>query len=156
MSLRKAKGSVVSRTAGEVGRFMSQNKYLLFVCLYLLISLTIAAQVKYNPTPLKINHRTGELKIKLHEETDFTFQLKKDVYYSIIVEQKGIDLVIELKDKSGKRLVSQDSPIGNFGAERFDFSAAEETSFTLSVKPLDKPKNPQEGLYSVLIREVTK
>lgn len=128
----------------------------LIIFLYLLLALTIAAQVKNNPIPLKVNHRTVDLKIKLHEETDFTFQLKKDIYYSIIVEQKGIDLVVELKDRSGKRLVSQDSPTGNFGAERFDFSAADETSFTLSVKPLDKSKNPPEGLYSVLIREVPK
>lgn len=120
--------------------------------LYLLLSLAVTAQVKTNPIQLKINRQTADLKIKQNEETFFTFQLKKDNYYSIAVEQKGIDVVITLKDKNGKQLVEKDSPNGKSGFEKIDFSPTADDVFTLSVKPLVELGNSQEGLYSVIVK----
>lgn len=130
------------------------RKSLLICILTLFVSVSLSAQQK--ATLLKLNNSVEGLKIKRTEEQTFDFNLKKDTYYSIVVLQQGIDLVIILKDKSGKEIQKVDSPNGMTGPEKVIFSPEDSDVFSLVVKPLDEQTNSQEGKYSIVIQEIPK
>lgn len=124
--------------------------------IFLFFSLSVYAQVGKNLIPLKVDHTTTDLTLKQGEEGAFSFLLKKDLYYSITVEQKGIDVTIILKDQHGKTLQEVDSPNGRFGSEKIVFSPDSTANFTLTVKPLAETTNAKEGKYSVLVQSPPK
>ncbi|RBQ08800.1 S41 family peptidase [Pedobacter miscanthi] len=124
--------------------------------IFLFFSLSVYAQVGKNLIPLKVDHITTDLTLKQGEESAFSFLLKKDLYYSITVEQKGIDVTIILKDQHGKTLQEVDSPNGRFGSEKIVFSPDSTANFTLTVKPLAETTNAKEGKYSVLVQSPPK
>lgn len=130
------------------------RKSLLICILFLFVSVSLSAQQK--ATPLKLNNLIDNLKITRTEEQTFDFNLKKDTYYSIVATQQGIDLVITLKDKSGKEIQKVDSPNGMFGPEKLIFSPDESDLFSISVQALDEKTNSQEGKYSIEIQEIPK
>ncbi|MBB6239560.1 hypothetical protein HDC90_004213 [Pedobacter sp. AK013] len=132
------------------------KKDSLIILIILFFSLTLHAQVGKKLIPLKIDRTTADLTIKQGEETSFSFQLKKDFYYSITVEQKGIDVTVALKDHNGRTIQDVDSPNGRFGAEKLVFSPDSRASFILTVKPLPDTSNAKEGNYSVVVQSPPK
>ncbi len=122
--------------------------------LFLLSSHCILIAQKNNE--LKIGNTYRKISIKQTEIDSFCFQLKKDIFYSIIVEQNGIDLKISLNDKNRKIILEKDSPNGMFGPERFDYSPDSSSKFILTVSPLKEPENNKQGVYSVTIQQVPK
>lgn len=125
------------------------NKFLILILLF--ISNIIFAQTKIEVNKSESNHI-----VKKTEERIFSFNLKKDIYYSIIVEQQGIDVVLYLKDKENKIIKEQDSPNGQIGLEKIIFSPNFSDTFLLLVKPLDEKENSQEGKFSLSIKEIPK
>ncbi|WP_406825858.1 S41 family peptidase [Pedobacter sp. KACC 23697] len=132
------------------------KKYSFITLIILFFSLTVQAQAGQHLIPIKIDRTTTDLNIKQGEETSFSFQLKKDFYYSITVEQKGIDVTIALKDHHGKTIQEVDSPNGRFGSEKIVFSPDSTNYFILTVKPLSESTNSKEGLYSVVVQSPPK
>ncbi|WP_293309596.1 S41 family peptidase [Pedobacter sp. UBA5917] len=126
------------------------------ILIFLFFSLSLQAQVGKNPAPLKVDKTTADLTLKQGEETSFSFLLKKDIYYSITVEQKGIDVTIGLKDHKGKIIQNVDSPNGRFGSEKIVFSPDSTANFILTVKPLADTSNAKEGNYSVVVQSPPK
>ncbi|WP_293790392.1 S41 family peptidase [uncultured Pedobacter sp.] len=126
------------------------------ILIVLFFSITVRAQVGQNLIPIKIDKSTANLSIKQGEETSFSFQLKKDFYYSITVEQKGIDVTVGLKDRNGKTIQDVDSPNGRFGSEKIIFSPDSSGDFILTMKPLAESSNAKEGNYSVTIQSPPK
>jgi hypothetical protein len=127
-------------------------KVLLFpfiICFH----LSLIAQ---QPTKLKIDKKIKDVSIKQNELNSFSFDLKKDIYYSIILEQIGIDVKISLKDKNENILLEKDSPNGMFGPERFDFSADSNATFTLLISPLKELENSKEGKYNLTVQKAPK
>jgi hypothetical protein len=122
--------------------------------LLVLISNFIFSQEKNKV--LKLNHQISDLKIERNQERFFDFNLKKDIYYSIVVNQNGIDLVLDLKNQNGKTIEGKDTPNGKFGPEKIIFSPDFSENYSLSVKPLDEKGNSQKGKYSVIIQEIPK
>jgi Peptidase family S41 len=122
------------------------------ILVFLFFGLSVNAQVGKNLIPLKADKVTADLTLKQGEETTFSFLLKKDFYYSITVEQKGIDVTIRLKDHNGKTIQDVDSPNGRFGSEKIVFSPDSTANFSLTVKPLADTTNAKEGNYSVLVQ----
>ncbi|MBO9673759.1 MAG: hypothetical protein J7577_09980 [Sphingobacteriaceae bacterium] len=132
------------------------KKDSIIILIFLFFSLSVYAQAGKNPIPLKIDKTTADLSLKQGEETTFSFTLKKDFYYSITVEQKGIDVIIGLKDLHGKTIQEVDSPNGRFGSEKIIFSPDSTASFILVVKPLADTANAKEGNYSVVVQSPPK
>lgn len=132
------------------------KKDSLTILIILFFSLAVRAQVGQNLIPIKIDKTTADLSIKQGEETSFSFQLKKDFYYLINVEQKGIDVTVALKDRNGKTIQDVDSPNGRFGSEKIVFSPDSTGYFILTVKPLSESSNAKEGNYSVIIQSPPK
>lgn len=132
------------------------KKDSLSTLIFFFFSLSVHAQINKNLTPLKIDKPTTDLHLKQDNEASFSFHLKKDFYYSIIVEQKGIDVTIGLKDQNGKTIQDMDSPNGKFGAEKIIYSPDSTADFILTVKPLADTLNAKEGNYSVVIQTTPK
>jgi len=103
---------------------------------------------------LKTNRAVNDLGIKIGEKQTFSIDLKKDVYYTIITQQQGIDLVVSLFDNSGKLIQEVDSPNGMFGPEKILYSPDSSGQFIISIKPLEEKSNAQQGRYSVALNEI--
>jgi hypothetical protein len=75
------------------------------LALFSIFSFCIVARAQNNVAAFKLlaNHQYPDFNITEGAESNFTFLLKKDIYYTITTEQKGIDVVIILKEKSGKK-----------------------------------------------------
>lgn len=131
-----------------------KKKPLLPAIVFLCLITSLSAQNK--ATLLKLNHSVNDLVIKKNEEQHFSFNLKKDTYYSIIATQQGIDLVVYLKDKNGKVIQEVDSPNGMFGPEKLVFSPETSETFSISVKPLDEKTNAEQGKFSIVFEEISK
>jgi hypothetical protein len=133
---------------------MARKLLLLFSIFF----FCIVARAQNNTAAIKLftNHQYPDFNITEGTESNFTFLLKKDVYYTITAEQKGIDVVIILKDKSGKKITEQDSPNGRFGPEKISFSPDSTNDYTLTVKPLAEEANSKEGAFSVIVKEAEK
>jgi len=71
--------------------------------------------------------------------------LKKKATYHISVQQRGIDVVVVLKDPGGKVIKEIDSPTGTDGEEVYEYTAADNGAHQLVVKRLDESGNPGEG-----------
>lgn len=139
-----------------------KNKFLLFVTLRLtalflvLFSGSLFAQSVPNPpVVIKPDRDYKDFQIKISEENSFAFELEGGRYYSIVVQQKGIDLILRLTDADGKLIKEQDSPNGNDGPETIFFAPENNKRFFLSVKPLQKPKNPPAGAYSIRLSHIS-
>lgn len=128
-----------------------------FIVLFsILISTLALGQQDRKSTVLQLNQEITDLKISRNEEQNFNLNLKKDTYYSIVTSQKGIDLVVTLKDNSGKLIEQVDTPNGMFGPEKIVFSPDNSEIFSISVKPLDEQENSKTGKYSIIIKEFPK
>lgn len=132
------------------------KKDSIIILVFLFFGLSVNAQVGKNLIPLNIDKVTADLTLKQGEETTFSFQLKKNFYYSITVEQKGIDVTVGLKDRNGKTIQDVDSPNGRFGSEKIIFSPDSTDDFSLTVKPLSESTNSKEGHYSVVVQSPPK
>ena len=84
----------------------------------------------------------------------FAVQFEKGKTYQIVVEQKGIDVELKLKNKAGVEIASMDSPNGKYGPEIMEITAQNETAFILSVAPLKDPANAKKGSCSATFKEV--
>ncbi|HKR00889.1 MAG TPA: PPC domain-containing protein, partial [Pyrinomonadaceae bacterium] len=130
---------------------------LSFILLTLALPFSLPAQSvqKSPPTLLEVNQKAKDYQIKESEEHLFAFELKEGRRYWIVVEQKGIDLVLRLTDAEGKLIKEQDSTNGNTGPEEIFFGPEKNNRFFLSVKPLKKPKNPPAGPYSIRVTQLS-
>ncbi len=128
------------------------SKLLLLPCL--MMAFPLMARVNDKSTTLKLNQETSDRLIRHNEEQDFKIALQKNQYYTIIAEQKGIDLVLTLKDKNGKKIKKIDSPNGKFGPEQLVFSPDTTAIFSLALQPLADSTNAREGKYSIVVHSL--
>lgn len=128
-----------------------------FILLSTILISTLTFGQQNNVTNLlELNQEKKDLKISRNEEQNFSLNLKKDTYYSIVASQQGIDLVVTLKDKNGKTTESVDTPNGMFGPEKIVFSPDNSELFSISIKPLDEKANSKSGKYSIVYNEISK
>jgi hypothetical protein len=128
-------------------------KHILFFLSALCFNHSLKAQ---QSKEIRVNQTLKDISIQQTEINSFSFQLKKDIYYSIIVEQNGIDVKISLKEKNGKLISEKDSPNGKFGPENLDYSPDSNSTITLLVSPLADTENSKEGLYNITVKQVPK
>jgi CHAT domain-containing protein/uncharacterized protein HemY len=76
----------------------------------------------------------------------YSITLKAGQFMRIVVEQKGIDVVLLLTDENGKQLLEVDAPNGSFGPESISFETPSSQSFQITVRALG---NEGSGKYSV-------
>jgi len=82
----------------------------------------------------------------------FQLELAAGKHWLIRVEQIGIDVMVEVQDERGGRLLAVDSPLGREGTESLLFSPAASGSFRVQVR-CDK-KGVPVGRYEIRLEEL--
>ena len=83
---------------------------------------------------------------------DYKVLLKAGQFLHLVVDQRGIDVVVRLFGPDGKRIAEVDSPNGDRGPEPVQVVAAASGDYRLEVRPLEKAAN--RGHYQVKIEEL--
>jgi CHAT domain-containing protein/Flp pilus assembly protein TadD len=83
---------------------------------------------------------------------DYKIKVAANQYLKIIVEQKGIDVVVEVYLPDGKKLFEVDSPNGTNGPEPVELIASTEGDYVLKVRSLED-KAPS-GRYEIKVSEL--
>ncbi|HEY2961801.1 MAG TPA: pre-peptidase C-terminal domain-containing protein, partial [Pyrinomonadaceae bacterium] len=88
-----------------------------------------------------------------HETHTFTVTLEENQFVQLVVEQRGIDVVIRVSSPAGKSLGDFDSPNGDNGPEDISFVAITPGVYRIAVTPLDQGE-PDSGKYQIKIIEL--
>src|SRR5262249_29485725 len=86
------------------------------------------------------------------EAHDYKVPLKAGQFLHLVVDQRGIDVVVRVLGPDGKRLAEVDSPNGDRGPETVQVVAAASGDYRLEIRPLEKAAN--RGRYQVKIEEL--
>jgi len=79
----------------------------------------------------------------------YSIQLTAGQFLSVVVDQRGIDVVVSLFGPDGKQLIEVDSPSGAKGPEPVSFVATSSGAHQIRVRSLDKAAGP--GRYEVKV-----
>jgi hypothetical protein len=84
----------------------------------------------------------------------FTVNLEADQFLRLVVDQRGVDVVVRVFSPAGKSLGEFDSPNGTEGPENVSFVAATTGVYRISVAPLDQVAGSPAGRYEIKILEI--
>ena len=80
--------------------------------------------------------------------------LQRDQYLQVVVDQRGIDVVVRVFSPDGKSLGEFDSPNGADGPENVSFVAASDGVYGIAVTPLGQVESTSLGHYEIKILEL--
>ena len=93
-----------------------------------------------------------ERKLSGGESHSYQLNVTTGQYARVIVEQKGIDVVVSLFGPDGKLITAVDNPNGSQGDETVHITAEATGIYRLEVKSFDKDAHP--GLYQAKLAEL--
>lgn len=85
---------------------------------------------------------------------NFSVTVDENSLVQITVEQRGIDVVVQITSPNGKKLGEYDSPNGTDGPENVSFVTVEKGPYRVTVTPLSRQEEVREGRYEIKIIEV--
>lgn len=100
------------------------------------------------PQGLELN-KPVEHELKGGEIREYSVQVKANQLLNILVDQRGIDVVVELYAPDGKKLAEVDSPNGSQGPEQVNLITETEGEYRLKVRSLERDAAP--GRYEAKI-----
>lgn len=117
---------------------------------FLISSSVIAARAQSSGTlqpgiPIERTLGPGQV----HE---FSINAKANSFVQLVVEQKGIDVIVKILSPDGTSLTECDTPNGAEGTEQVSFVATESGKYSVAVSPLNKDE-PTTGRYVVKLIE---
>ena len=130
---------------------MGRVRALLLLPFLIGVSLTVLAQ---GPTQLQTNAPV-ERQLGPGQTHEFTVTLEENSFIQLVVEQKGIDVIVKVFSPAGKSLGEFDSPNGNDGPENVSFTGTAAGVYRVTVSPLDSGNAPTGG-YQIKIVELRK
>ena len=83
----------------------------------------------------------------------YSITLEENMFVQVVVEQRGIDLKIQVATPDGKSLGDFDSPNGNQGPEHVSFVAVSAGAYRLTVDRLDR-HDKSSGGYEIKLLEI--
>lgn len=119
----------------------------------LILLLSLPVQIYAQHQKLIAVHKKKTFRISKGDTIRFELKLEPEKNYKIIVEQKGIDVGIRLKDKDDQELAYQDSPNGKFGPELIYLTTTDHHQFYLYIEPLNEESNTRNGIFSIQVEE---
>src|SRR5437868_15042925 len=122
-------------TAYSVAR-LRRHALLLFLTLLFQVS-ALAAQNDKDASPLELNKPVTR-ELGGGQAHTYRFMLTSGQYLHVVVEQRGIDVVVTLFGPDEQRIVNVDSPNGTQGPEPVSWVAETNGSYRLEVSALDK------------------
>ena len=94
-----------------------------------------------------------ERKLTIGQSHEFIVNAEENSFVQLVVEQKGIDVVVKVALPDGKALAERDTPNGDQGSERVSFLASAAGKYHISVSPLDA-EGTVSGQYEIKLIEV--
>ena len=87
---------------------------------------------------------------------NYSVNLDEGQFLQLVVDQRGIDVIVRVFSPSGKRLGEFDSPNGDQGPENVTVVAIKAGTYRIEVAPLGQMDNPASGRYEIRITEIRK
>src|SRR5437868_2780214 len=115
---------------------------------FVLVCIPLAAQTTQLQSGTPIERTLGPGQVHT-----FTVDLQENTYIQVVVEQRGIDVVVTVSSPTGNNLGEFDSPNGDDGPENVAFVAVTAGTYQISVHPFG-PDNTPQGRYEIKIVEL--
>jgi CHAT domain-containing protein/Tfp pilus assembly protein PilF len=131
-------------------RWILQFLLLLVIAAHLVVSAAAQTTVEQAPPQRLELNKPDEQQLKGGEGRDYSIQVKANQQLDILVDQRGIDLVVELYDPDGKKLAEVDSPNGKQGPEELSILTEKAGAYQLKVRSLE-PTAPAGGYEAKII-----
>jgi erythromycin esterase-like protein len=93
-----------------------------------------------------------EVALQPGEVHEYTLRLQRGESVRAIVRQQGVDVVVELRDPTGKLLDVIDGPTGRNGDEQLEIFAGATGDYSLRIRPYDK--NEPAGKYTIVVEKI--
>jgi len=87
---------------------------------------------------------------------NFFVNLENDQFLQLVVDQKGVDVIVRVFSPEGRRVGEFDSPNGTDGPENVTVIAEATGLYRIDVAPLGQTENPPPGRYEIRIVEIRK
>jgi hypothetical protein len=132
----------------------TSRRLLLFALALVLTSFELAvAQVA--PAALQVGTPI-ERTLGVGQSHSYTIALDQNQFMQLVVDQRGIDVIVRVFSPSGRRVGEFDSPNGDSGPENVTVVAMDTGNYRIEVAPLGQSYNPPPGKYEIKITEVRK
>jgi hypothetical protein len=128
---------------------MGRLRALVFLPLLIFVSVTGNAQ---GQTTLQLGTPIDR-KLGPGEVQEFTIKLEENALMQIVVEQRGIDVIVKVFSPAGKSIGEYDTPNGSDGPEHVSLVAVTPGTYRVAVTPLD-PANPSSGHFQIKLVEL--
>ena len=115
------------------------------ICCLLTVVATAQDQKLQLGTPVERQLAAGQ-------SHNFNVSLEENTFIQLVVEQRGIDVVVKISNPDGKDFGRFDTPNGNHGPENVSFVAPAAGTYRITVTPLNQ--DAAEGSYEIKIIEV--
>ncbi len=145
---------IIALSLGGKGMTNRQHKLTIFTAALCLI-LAFGGALTSAQTPDLRQLTTGQVierELKGDEAHSYSLALTAGQYLNVVVEQKGVDVVVTLFDGNGKKVIEVDSPNGTQGAEPIALIIETAGNYRLEVRSLEK--TAAAGRYEVKIKEL--
>ncbi|MDQ2855561.1 MAG: hypothetical protein M3R68_04475, partial [Acidobacteriota bacterium] len=113
----------------------------------------VSAQAQRDPGALQSGVPI-ERTISMGQTHSFTVNMEQDQFLQLVVEQRGIDVVVRVFSPTGKSLGEFDTPNGDQGPENVSLAAITPGVYRIDVTPLEQVSNPPPGHYEIKILEL--
>lgn len=130
------------------------NLLRLSLASFLACSSFVATALAQSSTTLKVGIPI-EREMGLRQSHKFTVQVEANDLLQLIVEQKGIDVIVSVAGPDGNAIGNYDTPNGPNGPEHVSFVATTAGNYSITVEPLD-PANATKGRYEIKVVETRK
>jgi hypothetical protein len=120
-----------------------------------LICFALAAAQAVAPTALQVGTPV-ERTLGPGQTHNYTVALEQNQYLQLVVDQRGIDVIVRVFSPSGRKVGEFDSPNGDDGPENVTVVAADAGNYRIDVAPLGQALNPPPGKYEIKITEIRK
>jgi hypothetical protein len=86
----------------------------------------------------------------------YSLRLEKDQLVQLVVDQRGIDVIVRVFSPAGKPVREFDTPNGAEGPENVEFITGSAGNYRIEVAPLGQFENTASGRYEIKVIEVRK
>ena len=120
------------------------------LCLLIIFLSNLSFLTAQNP--LKIG-RTTEVKVE-SVGNNYIFHAKRGNIYKIDINQRGLDVVLNIKDSSNTLIAEVDSPSGSFGTESYTFKSKKDELIHVHIYPFEDQDFIEGGQIDIRFNEI--
>src|ERR1051325_4134520 len=127
----------------------------LFSVALMLISFTFAGAQIAGVTALQVGTPI-ERTLAGGQSHSYSITLDPNQYLQLVVDQRGIDVIVRVFSPAGRKIGEFDSPNGGDGPENVSVTAIDGGAYRIEVAPLGQTLDPSPGKYEIKVTEVRK